>query len=120
MNVLIKPSSLLLYLLVIFNFFFIGALFAKLVGAGEGQGLAAGAIVVGYSLLFAFLALIGSILFVYFAKHKTVVLINKIMLVVFIIAAVILTIRIINLNQKQETQKKENRQKITSPPAILI
>lgn len=48
---MVKPYSFLLYLLTIMSFFFIGILIAGLVGAGKGQMLAGGAIVLGYGVI---------------------------------------------------------------------
>ena len=79
MKNLIKPYSLLLYLLVIIVFFFIGILYAGLVEAGKNQGLAGGAIVLGYGVMSAFFALIASLIAAYKLAGKVIININKIL-----------------------------------------
>ena len=61
MKKLFKPASLLLYFLTILSFFLAGFLYAALTGAGKGQGLAGGAIVLGYGVLSAGVAFVISI-----------------------------------------------------------
>ena len=76
MIIFFKTSGLLLYLLTFLNFFLTGVSISKFIGATEGQGLASGAIVLGYGLTFAFAALIISVISVYYLCEKSVVKIN--------------------------------------------
>jgi len=86
-----KPACLLLYLLTIIVFFFIGASFVGITGLAKNQGLAGGAILVFYALNFAFFALIASILVVYRFPHSVIVKANKILSISLIVLVVILT-----------------------------
>ena len=55
-----KPARLAFYLLMLVGFFFLGLYFAALIDAGKGQGLAGGAIVLGYGILFGGVAFLAS------------------------------------------------------------
>jgi hypothetical protein len=80
-----KPASFLLYILAFIDFFLAGGFFVQLTGEAEGQGLAAGAIVFVYAVLFAVAALIASIFLVRYANHRSVVIANWLLLILFII-----------------------------------
>ena len=85
-NKLLKPASFLLYFLSLITFFLVGMFFARIFDVAKGQGLAGGAIVLGYGLFFAFVALIIALYIVYYRSHKTIILANRILfglLVVF-------------------------------------
>ena len=58
MKKLLHPSCIVMYLLALPVFFLFGLLLAGYLGAGKGQGLAAGAIVLGYGVLAAGIAII--------------------------------------------------------------
>ena len=55
---MLKPSSLLLYLLAIIASFFVGLSIAGLIEAGKHQALAGGAIVLGYGVMGAVIGLL--------------------------------------------------------------
>ncbi len=76
------PSSLLLYLLSTIVFFLAGTFTAKIAGAGEGQGLAAAAIVLGYGVIAGIFALFAAIIFVGLFKRQNIILANKILALV--------------------------------------
>lgn len=83
----VKPSSFLFYFLTILVFFFVGVTYVIITGSAEGQGLAAGAIVIGTGVVFAFLALVLSFVALYFSSGRFVKkanLILTILLVLFI------------------------------------
>jgi len=87
MKKLFKPASLLFNLLTLLTFFFVGISFAKLIEAGKGQMLAAGATVLGYGVLFATITFIISFFMTYRLKHKLIVKLNivfAILLIAFI------------------------------------
>lgn len=75
----INPANLLFYLLVIIDFFFLGIAYAVITEAGKNQGLAGGAIVFMYGVYAAFFAWLVSIVTVYMASPKIIVLLNKIL-----------------------------------------
>ncbi|KAA3661344.1 MAG: hypothetical protein DWQ10_04710 [Calditrichaeota bacterium] len=112
MKKLFKPASLLLYLLTILVFFFLGLLYAGLVDAGKGQGLAAGAIVLGYGVFAAFYALLAAIFAAYALRETKVKLLNKILGIALIVVFAIVVLRIVtkaasaaNAPPVQQTQK---------------
>ncbi len=79
---LFKPASFLYYFLVIIVFFLLGLIYADLTGAGDNQGLAAAAIVLGYGAISAFAAFVISLFIAYRAEVRTIVVLNKILGVV--------------------------------------
>ncbi|MCB0589332.1 MAG: hypothetical protein KDD06_28860, partial [Phaeodactylibacter sp.] len=90
MKQLLKPASLLLYLLALLVFFIAGLFYAGLTGAGEGQGLAASAIVLGYGVVFGLFALVAALFFAGYTTQKNVVAANRLlalMLLVLVLAA---------------------------------
>ncbi len=76
------PSSLLFYLFSAVIVFIVGVFLAKALGAGEGQGLAAAAIVLGYGVMAGILALIFAIFTLSFMAQNKVILVNKILALV--------------------------------------
>ncbi len=72
MNKMFSLNRLLLYFLVLPTFFFIGALFAALLGVGDDPGLAGGAIIVFYGALTGLIAFIAALVFARRASGKTV------------------------------------------------
>ncbi|MCB0749342.1 MAG: hypothetical protein KDC90_17905, partial [Ignavibacteriae bacterium] len=62
MKKLIKPALLLLHFQTILVFFLVGVTYSGLTDATNGQELGGGAIVLGYSVMFAFIAFITSII----------------------------------------------------------
>jgi len=116
MNKLFKPASILMYLLVIIIFFMAGMTLAGVSGVADGQGLAGGAIVFFYGVISAIIAFMFSLFVVYKTKIITVIKINKILGVVFLLAVCIFIYRIILIN-KDETPEKELPTKVTAPAA---
>ena len=117
MKKLIKPASLLFYFQTILVFFFVGVSYSGLTHAAKGQGLAGGAIVVGYGVMFAFIAFIVSIIVVYNVKVQIIVITNRILAIVLIIAIGIITYRFIN-QQQNDKPAKEYPKKTTSPAVL--
>ncbi len=62
MKKIVKPASLLFSVLSLLMFFIIGMYFAGLIEAGKNQGLAGGAIVLGWGVIFAGIAFVLSFL----------------------------------------------------------
>ena len=116
MNKLIKPASLLLYLLVILVFFMVGMTIAGVSGVADGQGLAGGAILFFYGVITAIIAFILSLFIAHNAKIGTILKIDKILGIVFFLAACLFVYRAITIN-KNETPVKEIPTKITAPAA---
>ena len=86
MKKLFKPASLLLYMLSLSVFFLMGASYAGISGAAEGQGLAGGAIVFGYGVVFGALSFVAAIFMAYYAKKKTVIIANRVLAIVLALA----------------------------------
>lgn len=76
-----KPVYLAFYILILVSFFVVGMFYASLTGASEGKGLAGGAIILCYGLLFGFIAFIISILTARKINTKYLKIINWILLV---------------------------------------
>ena len=93
MKKLFQPSSLLLYFLTIFIFFFAGMLVAGLTGAAKGQGLAGGAIVIGYGFITACCAFILAIVAAYTFENNIIKKINRVFLGVLAMVAVFIAYR---------------------------
>jgi hypothetical protein len=64
---MLKPYSFLLYFLAILTFFFVGLTYAGIIEAGKNQGLAGGAIVLGYGVMGAFFGFLMAL----FLANKT-------------------------------------------------
>ncbi|MCT8340993.1 hypothetical protein MG296_13090 [Flavobacteriaceae bacterium TK19130] len=109
MKKLIKPASVAFYILMALVFFIIGLYFAGYIGAGRNQGLAGGAIVLGYGVLFGGLAFIGSFFIAYHVAHKWIVRCNWILLVMLAIGYGITHYRFLQ-------NKKEKAPVETNPP----
>ncbi len=97
----VKPASLLFYLLTVLNFFFLGMIIAGLLGAGKNQGLAAGAIVLGYGVMAAFFAWLAALLIVAYGSSRLVVMFNKIWAVLFVLIVIFLIYRVQTRHDEQ-------------------
>lgn len=95
MNKFIRPASLLLYLMMFVDFFFVGAFVAGFIGATNGQGLAAGAIVLGYGILFAAIAQVAAFFIVQFVGRKQVKLVNGSLLIALVVFILVFIYRFI-------------------------
>ncbi|WP_411031892.1 hypothetical protein [Spongiimicrobium sp. 3-5] len=96
MQQLFKPAKLLLYLLAAILGLMLGAMLAGLLGAGKGQGLAGGAIVLGYGVMGSLIAFISSIIIASYLTVKQVIKINKIVVILLLIFIGGLTYRYLN------------------------
>jgi len=120
MKNLIKPASLLLYLLTIIVFFLGGVIFAVITDAAKHQGLAGGAIVLFHGVIPAFFAFIISLSVTYKVNHNTVVVINKILGIICLVIASYFVYKNITADRKETPVKKEYPTKPTAPAAILF
>ena len=112
---LIKPYSLLLYVLAVIVFFFFGILLAGLVDAGKGQMLAGGAIVLGYGLIGALIGFCISLILAYKFKRKTIISFN---VVFFVLIISFWTYFFLKYKTRQsEKLKSETEQVIKQKPA---
>lgn len=76
MKKLLKPASLLFNLLCLLVFFLAGMFYAGWIGAGKNQGLAGGAIALGWGVIFAVVAFIFSFFLTYHLLHRRIVMGN--------------------------------------------
>jgi hypothetical protein len=118
MNKSAKPASLLLYLLAFIDFFLAGGFYVQLTGEADGQGLAAGATVFEYAILFAVAAFIASFFLVRYANRRSIILVNWVLLLLFIIELGIITYQVKNKEEKHPPTN-EIRQNVTTLPALL-
>ncbi len=81
MKKLFNPASFLLYVLSFIVFFFIGATFASISGAAKNQGLASGAIAVGYALMFSMVAVAVALFIAWKMERKIIARINWVLTV---------------------------------------
>jgi len=115
MKKLFKPASLLFYFLMVIVFFFIGLYLAKLVGAGKGQMLAGGAIVLFYGLVSAGIAFTLALFVAHGVKHSTLIKFNKVLGVLFFLIVSITAYKVITREKKEDPVK--DHPKKTSAPA---
>ena len=92
MKRLFKPAAFLFYFLTILSFFFVGVYYAGLSGKAEDQGLAAGAIVIGYGVIFALVALVAALFFAFY-KSDLLKRANRILFAVLVVFVLITTWR---------------------------
>lgn len=85
-----KGASLLLYLLAMLSFFIIGLFYAGFIDAGKNQGLAGGAIVLGYGIMGAGIGLIASLFLVAYDRGRAVITTNKVLAI--LLAALIIAL----------------------------
>lgn len=115
MKKLFKPACLLFYLLMILVFFFFGVYFAVITGAADGQGLAAGAIVIGYGVFTAFVALLVSFFIAYSASPNTIVRLNQGLAIILLVFISITAYRTITREDSQRST--QSRSEGTPKPA---
>ncbi|MEH6765357.1 MAG: hypothetical protein V7655_12710 [Aequorivita antarctica] len=102
-----KPARIGFYILMLLVCFILGLYFAAYIDAGKNQGLAGGAIVMGYGVLFAGIGLVASFFIAHFINVKTIIKINWILLVSFLS---IFGYKYYQFDQRDKRQKQENEQ----------
>lgn len=115
MKKIFKPASLLFSFLAVLVLFIVGIYFAGLIDAGRNQGLAGGAIVLGWGVLFAGAALFISFFATYKLAHKKVVLGNWILLLLLLISYGITHYRYNQRQKLKEEIDKPFKEKPTLP-----
>lgn len=98
--------NILFYLLTLVLFFLLGTITSGLAGAGKNQGLASGAIVLGYGVIAGFIAFILAIISVQVIKEKLVKSLNIIFACIIAIIIIILIYRF----QTRESSESNNLQ----------
>jgi len=102
----LKPARIAFYFLMLVSFFIAGLYFAGIIDVGKGQGLAGGAIVLGYGVMFGFLALIASFFIAHFTPHRVIVYANIVLLAVILVSYGITHYRYV----QREKVKEQNEQ----------
>ena len=105
MKKLFKPANIAFYILMLLSCFIIGLYVAGAIGAGKNQGLAGGAIVVGYGVLFGGVGFIASFFITYSANLKTIIKINWILLLIVVTS---FGYTYYKFSQRDKKQKEEN------------
>lgn len=82
-------------------FFFAGVYFAGITGAAVGQGLTGGAIVLGYGVMTAVIALFVSFIIAYYAPWEIIVRTNQVLGVIFLVFIAITAYRIVMRERTQ-------------------
>ncbi len=123
---MLKPYSFLLYLLAFITFFFVGLSYAGIVEAGKNQGLAGGAIVVGYGVISAVIGLIIALFVSYKASRKFIFSLNVILALCIVGFYAYFHIRFLETQKDKEQENQEIQQPkqptapATAPMAILV
>ncbi len=112
----LKPYSLLLYLLSFITFFFVGASIAGLIGVAKNQGLAGGAIVFGYAVIAAFIALIVAIVIASKISRNLIINLNKILAILIVVFFSYFVISYQARQKEKEKTKIEHPKKKTTKP----
>lgn len=124
MKNLLKPYNLLLYLLAILTFFFLGIAYAILTHAAENQGLAGGAIVLGYGVISSFFGLFMALFVASKSSKNNILRINKILGIIVIGLLSFSSWRYYTkTKQEQEIQQHEIHKQTspaTQPMAMLV
>ncbi|MEO9512166.1 MAG: hypothetical protein ABJN84_18135 [Flavobacteriaceae bacterium] len=119
---MLKPYSLLLYLLALIAFFFVGLTYAGLVGAGKNQGLAGGAIVFGYGIVIAAIGLLVALFLAKRASRKTIIKSNVVLVLCSVAFYAYYHVKFLE-RQKDRGQENENieqpKKPITTIPKAL-
>jgi hypothetical protein len=92
---------------------------AGILGAGEGQGLAAGGIVVGYGFIAGVLGLILAIIFVGMLERQWIIRLNIVFGVLLLIAAAALIYRIVTLNKAENDNQLPDKELTPTKPMSL-
>ena len=117
MKKVFQPAALLFYFLVLMTFLLLGMTFAGFTDAAKGQGLAGGTIILGYGVLFAVIALPIAVFMAYRTANKSLVIANKILAVVLIIAFSITTYRY-QVRNKKNVLPPDQKREVAEPTEV--
>jgi Ca2+/Na+ antiporter len=107
MKKLLKPACIGFYVLMLLSFFVLGLYFAAAIEAGKHQGLAGGAIVLGYGVLFGGIGFVASFFIAYFLELKIIKIINWILLLLLI---TLWSIKFFQFQQRDKIQEEKSKQ----------
>ncbi|WP_339903281.1 hypothetical protein [uncultured Cyclobacterium sp.] len=112
----LKGSSFLFYFLTIVVFFISGGLFSNYMEVGKNQGLAGGAIVLGYALMYAFGALIVAIVLAGRLKTKIIIYANIVLFIIMTLFIILGYLRHLEIEEnKVPAQQEQFTPKPTAP-----
>ncbi len=118
MKKFLKVRSIAFYILMFAVAFFAGIYVALIAGAGEGQMLAGGAIVLFWGVIFAGIGFIASFFIVHFATSKTIVRLNWSLFVLLIIATGIAQFR---YRESQKVKEERNiKEELKTKPSTTV
>ncbi|NHE56917.1 MFS transporter [Cyclobacterium plantarum] len=125
MKKLFKPASLLFSLLSLVVFFLIGMLYAGWIDAGKGQGLAGGAIVLGWGVIFALIAFVVSFFLTYRIVHKKIIVLNWVLFALLLAGYGIIHYNYVQREKSKEKNdippmEKPNAPSKTTDPASML
>jgi hypothetical protein len=115
MKKIFKPASILFNILCLLVFFIVGMYFAALIEAGKNQGLAGGAIVLGWGILFAGIAFITSFFVTHKVEHRKIVIGNWILFVLLLIGYGVTHYRFMQRDKQQKERNEPYQKKSTTP-----
>lgn len=104
---LFRLSALIFDLLATLNFFVLGLFFAKWIEAGKNQGLAGGAIVMGYGVLFAAIGLVLALAIGYRLNKKVLRYLNLAFALVFLSFIAFFSLQMPNKPTTIETEQSK-------------
>lgn len=99
-------------------FFILGLFYAGIINAGKNQGLAGGVIVLGYGVLFSGIAFLASFFIAHKVKHKFIVRLNWVLVIVVLIIYGIIHYRYLN-REKTKENEKTNTESIKQPSTSI-
>ncbi len=94
-----KLTNLLFYFLVLANSLILGMIISALLGMGDSQGLAGGAIILFHGIITGIISLFVSFFLSKQLQSKTLKKINKYLLVLFALFLFVFTYRFLTLNE---------------------
>ncbi|RMA58806.1 hypothetical protein [Ulvibacter antarcticus] len=115
MKKLLKPACIGFYILMLLAFFIAGLFFAGWIDAGKNQGLAGGAIVVGYGVMFGGIAFIASFFIAYYLQIKTLVKLNWLLIVLILVTYGYKHYEFTQRDKKQDERNDQIRQSPKTP-----
>jgi len=120
MKKLLKPASIAFYFLFAIIFFFFGMYLAKFTGAAKGQGLAGGAIVFGWGVMFGGIAFIASFFIVRYVLHKWVVRLNWLLLIIVAVSYGLIHYNYLEREKAKEIQESNSEFKSVTPTSTSV
>jgi len=118
MKKLLKPANIAFYFLMLFFFFMVGMYVAGLLEVGKNQGLAGGAIVLGWGVLFAAIAFVSSFFIAHIVTHKKIVRLNWLLLFLLIIVYAITHYRYLERQKSKEKTEQPLKSKTKTPNQV--